>query len=215
MHTFKSIALATLGLWFISGCNNPSGKAKNDQTTADTIQTASTSNDEEPISFQKSLSLQNISFDISTTGKGSIRQLRIQAHGLSEQNEEITHEIDGVVNNAEIEDLNSDSYPEVMIYITSAGSGSYGTVIAYSVNNGKSLSQISFPDIMEDQELSKGYMGHDEFTLVETYLGRKFPVYKEGDTNSNPTGGMRQILYKLENGEASRKFVIHKVTAFK
>ncbi|MDX2432339.1 MAG: hypothetical protein QNK35_15485, partial [Bacteroides sp.] len=113
---------------------------------------------------------------------------------------------------AEIEDLNSDGFPELLIYTQSAGSGSYGDVIAYSVNNGKSVSQVYFPPISDNPEASKGYMGHDEFTIIETSLAHRFPIYKEGDTNADPTGGMRQIRYKLVDGEASRRFEIVKIT---
>ena len=115
---------------------------------------------------------------------------------------------------AEIEDLNSDGSPEILIYTISAGSGSYGNVIGYSVNNGKSVSQIYFPEITENKEASSGYMGHDEFAIIETSLARRFPVYKDGDTNNNPTGGTRQIEYKLKDGEASRLFVINKISDY-
>ena len=122
--------------------------------------------------------------------------------------------MDGQVVDAEIEDLNSDGFPEILIYTTSAGSGSYGNVIGYSVNNGKSISQIYFPEISENKEASSGYMGHDEFAIIETTLARRFPVYKDGDTNNNPTGGTRQIDYKLKDGETSRQFVIAKISEY-
>jgi hypothetical protein len=47
-----------------------------------------------------------------------------------------------------------------------------------------------------------GYMGHDEFAVVENSLVRRFPVYREGDTNTAPSGRMRQIQYKLVAGES-------------
>ena len=90
----------------------------------------------------------------------------------------------------------------MLIYVTSAGSGSYGSLVAYSANKKKSLSEIYIPDIHDDKAASKGYMGHDEFRVVENTLVRRFPVYKENDTNSKATGGMRQIQYKLKAGEA-------------
>ena len=124
------------------------------------------------------------------------------------------HEIDGNVSNVEIEDLNSDGSPEVLVYITSAGSGSYGSVIGYSVNNKKSMSQIYFPPIADNPEISKGYMDHDEFAIIETTFAQRFPIYREGDTNSNPTGGIRQVQYKLVEGEASRIFEVDKVLEF-
>ncbi|MDH3323731.1 MAG: PliI family lysozyme inhibitor of I-type lysozyme [Flavobacteriaceae bacterium] len=166
------------------------------------------------IIFQKSLTLQNITFDISTTGEGSIGELTIQPKGLDIDNQKITVELDGQVVDAEIEDLNSDGFPEILIYTTSAGSGSYGNVIGYSVNNGKSISQIYFPEISENKEASSGYMGHDEFAIIETTLARRFPVYKDGNTNNNPTGGTRQIDYKLKDGETSRQFVIAKISEY-
>ena len=46
-------------------------------------------------------------------------------------------------------------------------------------------------------------MGHDEFAVVENNLGRRFPVYREGDTNAMPTGLTRQLHYNLTRGEAS------------
>ena len=164
--------------------------------------------------FQKTLSLQNMSFDIKVSGEGSIKQLSIQPTGLEKDNQKINLEIEGQVTDAEVEDLNSDGSPEILIYTISAGSGSYGNVIGYSVNNGKTMSPIYFPDLFENKEASLGYMGHDEFTIIETTLARRFPIYNEGDTNDNPTGGTRQIEYKLKDGEASRLFVIDKISEF-
>jgi hypothetical protein len=37
---------------------------------------------------------------------------------------------------------------------------------------------------------------------VESTLVRRFPVYRDKDTNAQPTGGTRQIQYKLKAGEA-------------
>jgi hypothetical protein len=38
--------------------------------------------------------------------------------------------------------------------------------------------------------------------VVETSLVRRFPVYRSGDSNAKPTGGTRQVTYKLVPGEA-------------
>lgn len=164
--------------------------------------------------YRKSLSLQGINFEIKATNSGSMNQLIIEPSGLEIVNRPVHHEIDGTVTNAEIEDLNSDGSPEVLVYITSAGSGSYGSVIAYSVNNKKSMSQVYFPGIKDNPEAAKGYMGHDEFAVVETSFVQRFPAYKENDTNAEPTGGMRQIQYKLVDGEASRMFKIDKIVEY-
>lgn len=215
MKHLKTVLIALIGVFTIIACKNDQGKQN-----VEPLENTEISSTEDPIveeqesGFQKTLSLQNITFEIKASGEGSIQQLSIQPEGLEIDNQGVTIEIDGAVVNAEIEDLNSDGSPELLIYTVSAGSGSYGNVIGYSVNNGKSMSQIYFPEISENSEASKGYMGHDEFAIVETSLMRRFPVYKDGDSNSNPTGGTRQIQYKLKDGEASRLFVIEKINDY-
>ncbi len=164
--------------------------------------------------FNKTLSLQDITFEIHATKEGSLNRLTIKPSGLEIDNREVVHEIDGTVTDTEVEDLNNDGSPEILVYITSAGSGSYGSVIGYSVNNKKSMSLIYFPPVADNPEISEGYMGHDEFTIMETTFTQHFPVYKPVDTNSNPTGGIRQIQYKLVDGEASRMFKVDKVVEF-
>lgn len=165
--------------------------------------------------FEKILTLQNISFEITTTIESDSIKLNIQPSGLELDNQKIVLDIDAPVIDAEIEDLNADGFPEIAIYTTSSGSGSYGNVIGFSVNNGKSVSQIYMPNLTENKTASKGYMGHDEFTIVENSLCRKFPIYNDNDTNANPTGGTRQIEYKLKDGEASRIWVIEKISDIK
>ena len=204
-----------IGVFIMIGCKNEKGKVSQEQIENTELSGAGNSGEEEQIiGFQKILTLQDITFDITTIGDGSVSELTIEPTGLEIDNQKIALEIEGQVVNAEIEDLNSDGFPEILIYTVSAGSGSYGDVIAYSVNNGKSISQIYFPDISENKEAGMGYMGHDEFAVVETSLVRRFPIYKSGDSNSNPTGGTRQIQYKLQDGEASRLFVIDNISEY-
>ncbi len=215
MKQFKTIFISILLALSVIACKNKEGKSNTEKSGIDEVSKVEHSiPEEQEIVFQKTLTLQNISFDIKTRGEGSISQLTIQPKGLEIDNRKIAMEVDGQVVDAEIEDLNSDGFPEILIYTMSAGSGSYGNVIGYSVNNGKSISQIYFPELFENKEASMGYMGHDEFAIVETCLVRRFPIYKDGDTNNKPTGGTRQIQYKLEDGEASRLFVINKISEY-
>lgn len=161
--------------------------------------------------FQKILTSKNISYNVFSLGSGSIQNLFVITKGLTEINDTFKIKIDGKVTNAEIADLNADGFPELLVYSTSAGSGSYGNVIGFSPNNGKSLSQVSFPDVADNPKANSGYMGHDSFAVVANKLVQIFPVYKKNDNNSKPTGGTRQIQYKLINGESSRIFVAEKI----
>jgi hypothetical protein len=160
--------------------------------------------------FRKSLNYGVYSFFIELYDK----KLTIQPVGLTHDNTIAEHLIEGTVVGAEVGDLNIDGFPEVMVYLQSDGSGSYGSVIGYSVNNGKSMSLINMPNIADNTELNSGYMGHDEFAIVESKFNQRFPVYKPGDMNAKPTGGMRQIQYKLVDGENMRKLVVDEVVEY-
>lgn len=162
--------------------------------------------------FDQVLTLSGISFHVTCPNDSSLNTLKIVPSGLEIDNSVIKQEIDGSVTGAEVADINGDGSPEIYIFINSAGSGSYGSLIAYSANNKKSLSTIYLSPLEDDAENSKGYMGHDEFTVIENTLARRFPIYKDGDTNANPTGGMRQLEYKLVPGEATWQLKLVKST---
>jgi hypothetical protein len=167
--------------------------------------------DSNKIIFPKKLTLQGITYELKVLGKGSIQQLTIIPYGLKLYNDTFHLEVEPIVG-AEIEDLDHDGFPELLIYIQSAGSGSYGNVIGFSPNKGKSLSQIYFPELDKKSATMKGYMGHDEFAIVESSLARRFKIYEGTDSNARPTGKIRQLEYQLKPGEASKKFVLIKQT---
>jgi hypothetical protein len=101
-----------------------------------------------------------------------------------------------------VADLDGNGFDEIYIITTSAGSGSYGTVLGLASNKDKSLSMIHFSERREGDEHFEGYMGHDTFKIEEQKLVRIFPIYNKGDTNENPTGGRRKLVYGLYPGEA-------------
>jgi Periplasmic lysozyme inhibitor of I-type lysozyme len=164
--------------------------------------------------FDQQLSLEGITFHVLCPNDSSLNQLEIIHSGLEVDNAPIKREVDGTVTGAEVADLNSDGSPEIYVYVTSAGSGSYGTLVAYSANKKKSLSEIYLPPLEDDPDNAKGYMGHDRVAVVETSLVRRFPIYKEGDSNAEPTGGMRQLQYKLVAGEAGWVLKLVNSTSF-
>jgi hypothetical protein len=156
----------------------------------------------------------NVGFALQATGGSSLNTLTLSAIGLAIDNEAQKVELDGSAYLAELADLDSDGWPEVYVYISSAGSGSYGSLVAYAVNNGRSATPIYLPPIDANVEASAGYQGHDEFRVVENRLVRRYPLYGEGDTNASPSGGMRQIQYRLLGGESGWKLEIEKVLEY-
>ena len=143
-----------------------------------------------------------IGFEVQASAGSSINQLSIKPKDLASGNEELVDELDGSAYGAELADLDGNGWPEIYVYVASAGSGSYGSLVAYAVNAGRSVTPIYLPSMEDSPETVAGYMGHDEFAVVENRLVRRFPIYREGDTNAAASGGTRQLQYRLEPGEA-------------
>lgn len=160
--------------------------------------------------YAQTLTSGAISFRVVAAGDGgSERNISIAPAGFEEDNTIVSRTTFGEVVGSEIADLDGNGFPEVYVFVRGAGSGSYGEVIAYASNKNKSMSEVYLSELSN----SSGYMGHDIFTLEGNFLLRKFPVYKDGDSNAEPTGGVRQIRYKLKPGEAGWVLVEGQITA--
>lgn len=164
--------------------------------------------------FDTTLSLEGVTFRVTSPNQGSVNVVTIATTGLELDNAERKREVNGTVVGAEVADLDVDRSPEVYVYVRSAGSGSYGSLVAYAANRKKSLSEISLPPVADNKDASPGYMGHDEFAVVENTFVQRFPVYKDGDSNANPTGGTRQLQYNLVPGEAGWVLKLDKVVSY-
>jgi hypothetical protein len=164
--------------------------------------------------FDRILELLGIRFHVTSANSGSVNMLHIVPAGLEIDNSPVVRKIDGMVTGAEVADINSDGSPEIYVYVTSVGSGSYGSLVAYSANQRKSLSEIYLPPLSEDKLASKDYRGHDEYAVLEGVLGHRFPVYRDTDTNAKPTGGTRQLQYKLIRGEAGWILKVDKMVEY-
>jgi hypothetical protein len=145
----------------------------------------------------------------NTPGKNSII---ITAKGLESGDERITVSSENQVSRAFLEHLDGDNVPELFVVLTSYGSGSYGEVLAWSTNGKKGLTPIII-EAPSPKDLD-GYMGHDDYEVMENTFVRRFPVYKKGDTNASPSGGFRQFQYKLKPGEAAWQMKIDRVESY-
>jgi hypothetical protein len=113
----------------------------------------------------------------------------------------------GIVAKAEIDDLNNDGFPDLLVYIYT---GHKGTVIVVTSNENKSCSPVYFPNILDDPKLRAGYRGFDEFSMLEGSLMRKFPIYNTADTDSLATGGKRIIQYRMIPSEGGSKLKVER-----
>jgi hypothetical protein len=133
-------------------------------------------------------------------GRG-LSTIEIRTKGFEHNHGEVYADRDPI-SDVFVSDLDGNGFDEIYIITTSAGSGSYGKVLGFASNQDKSLSMIHFPEVHKGDEHFEGYMGHDTFTIEDQTLVRIFPIYKKGDTNENPTGGRRKLVYGLYPGEA-------------
>lgn len=166
------------------------------------------------VPLDSSQRLLGVGFHLRSANDASLNLLRIEPSGLAVDNTPIERQVDGQVVGIELADLNADGSPELYVYLRSAGSGSYGSLVAYSANRRRSLSEIALPALADTPGADKGYRGHDQFAVVESRLVRRFPVYKDGDTNAAPTGGVRQLQYRLLPGEALWQLVVDRVVEY-
>jgi hypothetical protein len=145
------------------------------------------------------LSLFDIDVIVSSSGVSSINTVSIRLRGADTR---ATDAADGIIYRAEIADINADGRPEVYAYVSSAGSGSYGSLFAYVIEEDMTMSPVTLPDLTDYAQASDGYMGHDEFSVVASSLVRRFPLYQAGDVNAEPSGGTRNVVYKLRKSNA-------------
>jgi hypothetical protein len=164
--------------------------------------------------FLEEFVLHDVFFRVESPNEGSINPVTVRVKTPEGFLGRAEAEADGTIGNVEVGDLNADGHPEIYVYVNSAGSGSYGSLIAYTLDGNNSLSPIHLAPVDDDSRAVQGYMGHDEFAVGEGMLLRQFPVYREGDTNAEPTGGMRQIQYELEAGEAGWLLRLDRITDF-
>lgn len=123
--------------------------------------------------FVRSLSLQGVNVVVAS-GEGSVHQLSVRPSRRGQALPVVRQEVDGQVIGAEMEDLNGDGLLELFICVQSAGSGSYGTVLAWSTPASGGLLPIHLQDLGTSD--TKGYRGHDQVAVVRTSLVRRSPI---------------------------------------
>jgi hypothetical protein len=158
--------------------------------------------------FSYSGELHGISFSVSSPNTAEGNRVTVTPSGLAAVNDAQTVDVDGIVTGADVGDIDTDGSPEIYVYVRARQDGAPGSLVAFSANKKKSMSQIAVPELTPKQ--AQGYRGGDEFALVENAIARRFTLHK-GD---NPTGKMRQLQYKLRPGEASWVLKVDRATEF-
>jgi|GEM_PF-3261199 hypothetical protein len=101
---------------------------------------------------------------------------------------------DGTITGAWLEDLDGDGDADLIVVMTSVGSGSYPTLHFFRQERGEFVLH-PLNDLSEEQR--SGYMGHDIVEVKEGKLLRTFPKYLPSDPNSTPSGGTVALRYSF------------------
>ena len=135
----------------------------------------------------------------------------IGAIGFENTARDVSFEVKGKVVKAEVDDLDNDGFPDMVIYVNMPGNKNKVIVIGVGSEENKGFRPIIFPDILDNPKIRTGYAGFDQYYLMEGYLMRKFPLFDTSDTaNIKPTGVMRQVQYKVapdERGQLTFKVI--------
>lgn len=154
--------------------------------------------------FDTTMKIGKVGYRVICSNKNNDKNpLKLSLIGFEENRGDIDVDVKGKVLSAEVDDVNNDGFPDLLMYIYSEGDKRKGTVLAIASDNNKSVLPIIFPDILDDEKLKVGYNGGDEFRLLNGRLLRKFPVYNTTDSsaNSTTTGVVRQVIYRVIYGE--------------
>jgi hypothetical protein len=134
------------------------------------------------------MKLGNIGFKLVTNNKNEDKNyVTISPIGFGSGARDVSFEVKGRIRKAEVDDLNNDFYPDMVIYVYTNDPNDKGTVVGISSIKNESLTGIGFPDIVDDPKLRVGYKG--------------FPVYTADSVGAQRTGMYRQIQYKVMPGE--------------
>lgn len=125
--------------------------------------------------------------------------LNIRPIGFKSDSREASIELKARVFGAEIDDLNNDGFPDIIIFVMDAKDKL--SLFSVGSRDNERIEPIYFPDITNDMLLSKGYRGKDEYKLVEGVLFRKFPIFESDTTIKTPTNKVRQIMYRVMTGD--------------
>ncbi|MCW3088006.1 MAG: hypothetical protein JWQ78_1392 [Sediminibacterium sp.] len=148
--------------------------------------------------YDSSMKLGKTGYRVTCSNKGADKNnATINPLGFENTAREVNVEIKGRITGAEVDDLNNDGFPDLVIYVFN-GDKNKGSVLGVRSDKNQGLGPIFFPDIVDDPKLRLGYIGNDEFSLMEGTLMRRFPVYNTTDSaNIKPSGIVRQVQYRV------------------
>lgn len=201
----RTLLIAIVYNFTFSGCTNLGNQSTTEQEEADSTFTLPMEGPTETREFKTKSG--RIWLVMQNQIEETLVNVRVESQGFSEENRTVYFsEIDPVIQILQA-DLDKNGFEELYLITKSVDPGSYGTVYGLHSNNDRSVSEIYFEGATlyntKSGDAYEGYLGHDDFELLDGILVNTFPVYLAGDSDANPSGGKRRVFYALVQGEAS------------
>lgn len=155
--------------------------------------------------YERLLRFNVYTFSVKAADSGAVRDLTIKAYRGQLLLTNFRVRVHGTVTGAEVADLDHNRLPELYVFSSKVGSGSFGGVNAWQF-----MPERKADILAPSWHLSAGagYMGHDSLWIERDVLCRRVPVYRPGDANAEPSGGHRMIRYHLRSAGANFALVV-------
>ncbi|WP_143306331.1 hypothetical protein [Chitinophaga vietnamensis] len=177
-------------------------KSKPDSNKKDSSQVA-TPKPREEAPFKKDTTIAGYRISVSSRGNAGMRNMIVSfgsAKDTTHADSIIERDIKGAPQRLMAADLDNDGIPEIYCYTLSAGTGSYGSIYAFTyIDNHIFRINTTALDSMERPE----YNGKDSFYIRGNKLVRTFPVTPEGRSTAVKAEKHETIEYGLRGGRLS------------
>ncbi|MBC6607077.1 hypothetical protein H8B13_09620 [Hymenobacter sp. BT188] len=184
---------ASLFLLIVSGCSSAVQEQRGEPRQSENVTTPLVPSPAAQPTFNKTLSNDNFTADITSTTPGT---LNLTARRAERKIAEIRDSVSGVVTEAVITDLNQNELPEILIFVRGVGANPLGQVYGFEFAE-QEWERFQLPTL--PPEAADGYQGFDLFRIADNYLMRTFPVYRLTDSPTLPSGGQRTVRYTLDH----------------
>lgn len=148
-----------------------------------------------PESLNQVLHFNDVTFDVSVKGTGSLKKLTIIIKS-PEFSDTLIRIVNGKIYGVKTGDLNNNNLPEIYAFVIGRGNNARGSFIGFEFGSDEVV-QLAFPE--PNPKLMEGYIGQDSLFIQGKHLVRQFPVYSETDFSFNPTANTRVIEYSLDD----------------
>jgi hypothetical protein len=158
------------------------------------------------VAFDEILKQGNVSFTISSPNVPERNTMVIFSEGLELRNDTFQLEVQGIVNDAQLADVNGDTFPEVYVFTQQKDNDQLGEVYVFTSYRNRSFGQAFFKEVPRANSLSTATNTTDRFKLEGGKLVREIGTATEGNA-VQAESATTTITYELRPGEASFQLI--------